>query len=904
MKHENNDNKTSFDQKQSYRSTSLVSLNQIACFPFPSDPNEELDINTKEKNKDQKIINSLEKEFPKSNKNTNFRINIVPINTIINYIKMNLSDNNDIDDNKNKSEIKARKSNNFINSKKKTNFKKSESHISISSSSSEDIMELIDINEDNSEDNINIQKKENNVIKKSKKRAEIKKLIKIDENASSFSYKVSVGFSKLLCTPYKIINKNKIIQAFIYSINIEGNTNNNKYGFIFPTDIFKDKVIKVNILIKNQNICVNIKREKMKFFKFDEILSIIQFHTLIFYSLIEKAKIIFNDNLKGNIKKLLCENNDYKKYYFVPLLSSEQILNIDNKKINDCLKSLNLINKHIKSSDEYKIREIFINMKKINLFKLYEIAETNIIENDKTQKSQLDIFTKEDKNIFQYIPLIFLNFEQKIKIYEFMYDFPIFKDITDGIKNYNYEKIDFLEGALTLSKFKSNDFKNLTYILGVSILNLIVKIGLISLENTSENITNINKIEIIITGEQNLYNVGFQFELFDYIINELDKDKILQFAFKKSISYDIIGINNNLFSNIIKSIIGAIFIITNDINKCAIFCKTIQLFNLKNYIVPLNLTGVIKNYKTLYNKQKNDIYKDIEQKFNNLHNFDFSHIIDNIINNISFCFNTNIIEISKNYYDKNDREKAIFKGDINDLIFFEKCKLFYEFENKELLKSSLYIKSNKGNNDENYQNMKNLGITIIEFFVSDFILKLSNEGNKNIKIIVDDGIEMLMHTSEFKNTNINDIKLIKKYLFSDLVILRIFLMLELENYIDFNNNDIILSNKIKVIKDSNNKFEILNSPLNELLKINFELNAIKDVIFCLIGSISVDSNLKKVWDFLYILLSPLIIYYCIFVKSLYNNNDNEKFIFLSNIGDFESDCQSEINTKLIGRKKK
>ena len=60
----------------------------------------------------------------------------------------------------------------------------------------------------------------------------------------------------------------------------------------------------------------NIKREKMKFFKFDEILSIIQFHTLIFYSLIEKAKIIFNDNLKGNIKKLLCENNDYKKYLY------------------------------------------------------------------------------------------------------------------------------------------------------------------------------------------------------------------------------------------------------------------------------------------------------------------------------------------------------------------------------------------------------------------------------------------------------------------------------------------------------------------------------------------------------------------------------------------------------------
>ena len=135
---------------------------------------------------------------------------------------------------------------------------------------------------------------------------------------------------------------------------------------------------------------------------------------------------------------------------------------------------------------------------------------------------------------------------------------------------------------------------------------------------------------------------------------------------------------------------------------------------------------------------------------------------------------------------------------------------------------------------------KKIYITIIEFFVSYFILKLSNEGNKNIKIIVDDGIEMLMHTSEFKNTNINDIKLIKKYLFSDLVILRIFLMLELENYIDFNNNDIILSNKIKVIKDSNNKFEILNSPLNELLKINFELNAIKDVIFCLIGSILVE----------------------------------------------------------------
>ena len=509
-----------------------------------------------------------------------------------------------------------------------------------------------------------------------------------------------------------------------------------------------------------------------------------------------------------------------------------------------------------------------------------------------------------DMDFFEYIPSIFINFEEMLKIYQFILDYNLIQDKNSKGKNYIEKNYPFIQWAFTLHSFVQDFNYESLETLGDSILKMLATTLVYHINELNDVETNVDKLVFArktLICNLHLFNKGKESEIYNYIIRY--PKEILSYFFpleQEKVIEGIVNISEKIIADIVESSIGGMFLLTRNLNDCL------------NYLIKLNIPFVEKDdYKFKETKgrfSKNFIWNNNKKynilvegasnimfkKLENFDNFIFPEKISDIIKEKDIYIDINIRQLMQKYLLRCNKEKENYKGNKKSLDYLEKCKLFYNFKNKQLLEQAMTHKSIEHSNSKNYEKLELLGDSIVEIFISQYTFCIfspylfedpneDDEISKKSKINLNENEKLIKKNAKIFNNKY--MTHIKSYLCSNYYMCKLSLLIGLPNYLKFNENNIKMKQQLEEFKQFKNISNFLESPLNNYISTEIKQpKFIADLFEALIGAIYIDSDLKTTYDFLHLIYAPSICHSCLYLED----------IPFSIVSDFTERCEKEL----------
>lgn len=543
-----------------------------------------------------------------------------------------------------------------------------------------------------------------------------------------------------------------------------------------------------------------------------------------------------------------------------------------------------------------------------------KIVNTNIISED---KSFIYLFNKYDVRFSELIPSIFSNFEELLKVNQFINDNIIKISFNDKIldtteqtlidyRNYIINKnYYFLKWAFTLEIYNKDYNNKIIKQIGSSLLKLIIITTIYHINeyvNKNQKTYELQFMKNIFYSKINLYQKAINSELYKYIINYPNNTNNYTFPIENKIKNNkYFNCSELIISQLIESYLGGIYMLTRNEYDCINFVKKLELFYIdeNDYLFQQTAGKFAKNsmyennlYKTIVEKSIDIIYK----KFDTFNIFNYQTEITKLINNYTFKKDMNIKDIMQNYILNCELEDDKFSYEFNNLEYIEKYKIFYKFNDKNLFYRALTHITSELKYSKNYENIEFLGDAIIDIFITqsifyifeEYILKDPDDFYGGSNII--NNFSFLNNQEKIQNNskifNSYYFNLIKSYLSSNYFICILSILLDLPYYLKFDKNNQYMKNIYDLFIDDNNINNILNT---NLLNINYENiicpKFISDIFESLVGAIYLDSGLSNTYKFLQMIYGPSILYSCLYMTNIQT----------SIITNFYKECDTTLN---------
>ena len=511
-----------------------------------------------------------------------------------------------------------------------------------------------------------------------------------------------------------------------------------------------------------------------------------------------------------------------------------------------------------------------------------------------------------DVEFFEIIPSLFLNFEEIVKVQQFIKDYNLLSKKSAKEKKIIEKNYFFLQWAFTLHMFLQDYNYETLETLGDSILKMIATIIVYHLHEINDVETDVGELvfnRATLICNLHLFTKGLENKIYNYLIRY--PKEITNYTFPLEHEYITTGrinISEKILADIVESSIGGIFLCTRNTKDCFNYIKKLDIpFVEKNDSKYEQSRGAFSketiwrnnlNYNILVNKS----YEEINKKMENIGEFIFPEKIIDIINNEKLTKNINFVELMENYILKCKEAYKKYGGDNQSLEYLQKCKLFYTFKNIKLLEQAMTHKSKDNQFSKNYEKLELLGDSIVESFIGQYTFcifgpylfeddkddSISNKKirKKNIVSVNEDLIKK--NAKEFNNKYMTHIK---SYLCSNYFMCKLSILIGLPKYIKFGENDYNNKNHLNKFFEFKNVKGFFESNLNSYVSTEiFQPKFVADLFEALIGAIYVDSDLKTTYDFLQLIYGPSICYSCLYLKELP----------FSIVADFTERCSKEI----------
>ena len=554
-----------------------------------------------------------------------------------------------------------------------------------------------------------------------------------------------------------------------------------------------------------------------------------------------------------------------------------------------------------------------INILKTNLETQNEIILT--LKDKELQPNVIENFSKilppdrvlcyyiEQKDIdtFEYIPSIFINLEEMLKVSQFIQDFNLIKEKSLKEKKLIEQNYPFIQWAFTLHKYVQDFNYESLETLGDSILKMLATTLVYHIYELNDTETNVDKLVFArktMICNLHLFNKGFNSKIYNYIIRYPKEVSNYSFPLEneKKIT-GIINISEKIVADIVESSMGGMFLLTKNLKDCFDYLIKLEVpfvekddykFNeTKGHFAKKSLWKNSEEYKSLVENSCNIMYKKLE----NFDKFIFPKKISDIISEKEIYININLRNLMEKYLLKCMNLNKNYKGNYDSLDYLQKCKIFYDFKNKSLLQQAMTHKSKNYSNSKNYEKLELLGDSIVEIFISQYTFcifgpYLFNDPNES-----DEENESNMNEYEKlikKNARIFNNKYmthIKSYLCSNYFMCKLSILIGLPKLIKFSENNINMKNQLDQFLDFNNINSFTESPLNNYISTEiYQPKFIADLFESLIGAIYIDSDLKTTYEFLHLIYGPSICYSCLYLEDLP----------FSIVADFTEKCSKEL----------
>ena len=511
-----------------------------------------------------------------------------------------------------------------------------------------------------------------------------------------------------------------------------------------------------------------------------------------------------------------------------------------------------------------------------------------------------------DIDTFEYIPSIFMNLEEILKVSQFIKDNDLTKDKKPKEKAYIEKNYPFLQWAFTLHSYVQDFNYESLETLGDSILKMFATTLVYHINELNDIETNVDKLVFgrrTLICNLHLYNKGKKSKIYNYIIRYPKEITSYSFPLEhENIVTGIINISEKIVADIIESSIGGMFLLTKNLK------------DIFKYIIKLNIPYVEQDdYK--FNETKGRFAKDsiwknkreykdlvsqsyniMNKKLETIDKFIFPSKISDLIDEKDEIKNSiNLLNLMEKYLLKCIHNKKSFVGDDKSLEYLQKCRIFYTFKNKNLLKQAMTHKSKDFSNSKNYEKLELLGDSIVEIFISQYTFcifspYLFDDPNENDESYTEKKLDTLNKYEKLikKNAIIFNNKYmthVKSYLCSNYFMCKLSILIGLPNYIQFNDNNINMKNQLNQFLEQKNISSFLESPLNNYISTEtYQPKFIADLFEALIGAIYIDSDLKTTFEFLHLIYAPSICYSCLYLEELP----------FSIVADFTEKCEKEL----------
>ena len=610
-----------------------------------------------------------------------------------------------------------------------------------------------------------------------------------------------------------------------------------------------------------------------------------------------------NEEEQAQLKETLGGITGYRRipgrYNIVIKNSNEYYLSCKFGPSNFCrqtnfIYNINILKTNIENQNEISL---------INKDKEKEISPSNIEKYAKIlppDRVFCYYIEQSDIDFFEYIPSIFVNFEEILKVWQFITDNELTKDKKSEEKKFIEKNYQFLQWAFTLhSSVQDFNYESLET-LGDSILKMLATTLVYHINELNDVETNVDKLVIgrrTFICNKHLFNKSKKSKIYNYVIRypteitnyvfPLDQDNMISGK---------INLSEKNLADIVESSIGGMFLLNRNLK------------DVFKYIIKLDIPFVeeddnkFKETKGRFKKDakwKNDVeYKYLVEKSCNIMNkklvnfseFIFPEKISDIINinKEKIMNNVNLRKLMEPYLFKCHSLKNEFEGKTNTLEYLQKCRIFYTFNDIKLLEQAMTHKSKDPSNSKNYEKLELLGDSIVEIFISQYTFCLYSpylfeDPNKN-----DEDDDKLNNYEKLikKNAKIFNNKFmthVKSYLCSNYFMCKLSLLIGLPKYIQF--GDIKLKNHLNQFLQLENIKSFLESPLNQYISTEtYQPKFIADLFEALIGAIYIDSDLKTTFEFLHTIYGPSICYSCLYLEELP----------FSIVADFTEKCSKEL----------
>ena len=511
---------------------------------------------------------------------------------------------------------------------------------------------------------------------------------------------------------------------------------------------------------------------------------------------------------------------------------------------------------------------------------------------------------KNDVQLFEIIPSIFLNFEELLKIPQFIKDYELRKKKSIKEKKLIDKNYYFLQWAFTLHLYLQDYNYETLETLGDSILKMLATILVYHIHEINDIETDVGELvfnRATLICNLHLYTKGLENKIYNYLIKYPKEITSYTFPLEHEfISTGRINVTEKIIADIVESSIGGIFLCTRNTKDCFNYIKKLNIpFVEKKDVKYEQSKGAFSKNKIWknninYDNLVNKAYEEMYEKMENFDEFIFPEKISDIING-ELNQNINLLLLMENYLLKCKEASSNYNGDNRSLDYLQKCRIFYTFKNAELLEQAMTHKSKNYLFSKNYEKLELLGDSIVESFISQYTFCIFGP------YLFEDENDFISHPkikkkiTKFKNEelikknarvfNNKYMTHVKSYLCSNYFMCKLSILIGLPKYIKFGDNDLNNKTKLKKFLEFENAKRFWESNLNNYISTEtFQPKFIADLLEALIGAIYMDSDLKTAYEFLHLIYGPAICYSCLFLKELP----------FSIVADFTERCSKEI----------
>lgn len=512
---------------------------------------------------------------------------------------------------------------------------------------------------------------------------------------------------------------------------------------------------------------------------------------------------------------------------------------------------------------------------------------------------------KNDVELFEIIPSIFLNFEEFIKIPQFIKDYELMNNKSIKGKKFIENNYLFLQWAFTLHMYLQDYNYETLETLGDSILKMLATILVYHVHEINDIETDVGELvynRATIICNLHLFSISLEKKVYFYLLRYPKEITGYTFPLEHEfMNTGRINITEKILADIIESSIGGIFLTTRSTKDCFNYIKKLDIPFVEKKDKKYKQTRGVFAKETIW---KNNINYDIlvnkafdlmREKMENFDEFIFPEKINDVIKSGELEQNITLIKLMEKYLLKCNEAKCNYKGDVNSLDYLQKCRIFYNFKNIHLLEQAMTHKSKNCLFSKNYEKLELLGDSIVESFISQYTFCIfgpylfedsddiihdiqTKKKNKN-----EDTEELIRNNAKIFNNKY--MTHIKSYLCSNYFMCKLSILIGLPKFIQFGLNDINNKNKLEKFLGFENVTGFFESHLNSYVSTEiFQPKFVADLFEALIGAIYIDSDLKTTYDFLHLIYGPSICYSCLFLKELP----------FSIVADFTERCSKEI----------